>query len=110
MVDNSGSNVSWQLTLPIIKVYSSKTRQQRRIYNNDYICGLYARDEISSIRLSNIGEQIYTAWYAQWNRINRDEVWHFEDCWPIYLLDDARELIDFFREAFLISSVEGLGR
>jgi len=75
---------------------------QRKIYNNDYIRGLYARDEVSTIRLGDVGDQIYAIWHTQWNREGRTEVWHFEDCWPIFLLDDARGLITFFRDKFHI--------
>ncbi|MBY8990142.1 MAG: hypothetical protein KGD58_05265 [Candidatus Lokiarchaeota archaeon] len=74
---------------------------QRKIYNNDYITGLYSRDNTKS-RLDNDGQQIYNAMQDAWNQEGGNPVWALEDCWPIYLLDDARELIRFFENKFRI--------
>ena len=40
------------------------------------------------------------AMQAQWNGDNEETVWNFEDCWPIYLLDDARDLINILKLGF----------
>jgi len=74
---------------------------QRKIYNNDYITGLYSKDNTKS-RLSQDGLDIYTAWQVQWNQDDRRTVWNFEDCWPIFLLEDGKELITFFENTYNI--------
>jgi hypothetical protein len=77
---------------------------QRKIYNNDYLVGLdSARKMPSYVKLSQTGEQIYNTWQTQWNQDDGRPVWNIEDCWPIYLLDDARGLIDFFERAYQIA-------
>ena len=74
---------------------------QRKIYNDDYIKGLYSKDNINS-KLSQIGQQIYNTWRLQWNQEDGRKVWNFEDCWPISLLEDARELITLFENNYRI--------
>ena len=75
---------------------------QRKLYNNDYLTGLYpvGYNLPASIRLSQDGELIYNNMQAQWNEEEGNTVWNFGDCWPIYLLDDARDLIDVFKRSF----------
>ncbi|KKM82726.1 hypothetical protein LCGC14_1316630 [marine sediment metagenome] len=73
---------------------------QRKIYNNDYITGLYPQNLPASTSLSQAGELIYNTMQAQWNEENGETVWNFEDCWPIYLLDDARDLINILKLGF----------
>ena len=70
---------------------------QRKIYNNDYLTGLYPVGLSSNIVLSPTGEQIFNAQQAQWNVDDGKPVWNREDCWPIYLLDDAQDLSAIFR-------------
>jgi len=43
---------------------------QMKIYNNEYIKGLYSRDELRSVRLSSDGYQIYNSWSNRWNQEN----------------------------------------
>ncbi|MHA2183059.1 MAG: hypothetical protein ACXAAH_16700, partial [Promethearchaeota archaeon] len=73
---------------------------QRKLYNNDYITGLYPHSLPASTSLSSDGEIIYDTEQAQWNEENGEVVWNLEDCWPIYLLDDARDLINIFKLGF----------
>ncbi|KKL78836.1 hypothetical protein LCGC14_2020850 [marine sediment metagenome] len=73
---------------------------QRKIYNNDYLTGLYPQNLPASTSLSQAGELIYNTMQAQWNEENGETVWNFEDCWPIYILDDARDLINVFKLGF----------
>ena len=73
---------------------------QRKLYNNDYITGLYPQGLPASTSLSTDGELIYNTMQAQWNEDNGETVWNFEDCWPIYLLDEARYLIYIFNPGF----------
>lgn len=80
---------------------------QRKIYNNDYITGLYSRNE--EAKLSQTGEQVYNTWQAQWNQEDGKTVWNFEDCWPIFLLEDARELIKFFENTYGVR-IQGLDK
>lgn len=72
---------------------------QRKIYNNDFITGLYAKDN-SKYKLNPEGLQILNNWAAMWNQEGGRIVWNYEDCWPIYLLDDALDLVneDVFRD------------
>lgn len=73
---------------------------QRKIYNNDYITGLYSKDNAKA-RLNPDGQQVYNEWQDQWNQDDEGRtVWNFEDCWPIYLLDDAKELITYFESVY----------
>ncbi|MFX1479830.1 MAG: hypothetical protein ACFFCI_17065 [Promethearchaeota archaeon] len=74
---------------------------QRKIYNDDYITGLYSKDNLNS-KLSTEGQQIYTTWLGQWNQEQGETVWNLEDCWPIYLLDDATDFITFFENTYNI--------
>ncbi len=75
---------------------------QRRIYYNNYIVGLYAKDNINA-HLNRKGINIYSLWKDNWNSDEHDqEVWRYQDCWPIYLLDDARELINYFEARYKI--------
>ena len=73
---------------------------QRKIYNNDYLIGLYPQNLPASTILSPDGESIYNTMQAQWNEESGETVWNFEDCWPIYLLDDAIDLINIFKPGF----------
>lgn len=72
---------------------------QRKIYNDDYITGLYARDNAKA-KLDAKGTLMYNEWQGKWNLDDRKTMWNPEDCWPIYLLDDAKELITFFENKF----------
>jgi len=73
---------------------------QRKIYNNDYLTGLYPAGLPANVVLSPEGEQIYNTQQAQWNVEDGKPVWNREDCWPIYLLDDAQDLSKIFRLGF----------
>jgi hypothetical protein len=67
---------------------------QRRIYDDNYMVGLYSKDNINA-HLNQKGRNIYNLWNAEWNSDEHDqEVWRYQDCWPIYMLDDARDLIN----------------
>lgn len=73
---------------------------QRKLYNNDYITGLYSKDNLKT-RLSPVGQQIYNGLQAQWNQDDEGRtVWNLEDCWPIYLFEDVRDLITFFQDTY----------
>ena len=81
---------------------------QRKLYDNEYIRGLYTSD-VPTSRLSSTGQQIYNTWGAKWNEDTKTgrTIWNYEDCWPIYLLDDARGLIDYFEDRYRIT-IQGL--
>lgn len=79
----------------------------RKIYKNDYLVGLDSANKLPNyVKLSQTGEQIYNTWQTQWNQDGGRPVWNIEDCWPIYLLDDARGLIDFFRDKYRVDILE----
>lgn len=75
---------------------------QRKIYNDEYITGLFANDELITTKLNQRGKQIYNDWNIQWNREGGRIIWDFEDCWPIFLLDDARDLITYFETRYRV--------
>ncbi len=83
---------------------------QRKIYNNDYITGLYPQNLPASTSLNQDGELIYNTMQAQWNEENGETVWNFEDCWPIFLLDDALDLYNIFKLDFGLNiNIQRLG-
>jgi hypothetical protein len=75
---------------------------QRKIYNDDYMIGLYVNNLPVSTRLNQKGQQIFTSWRDQWNQENEQNVWNFEDCWPIFMLPDARTLIRYFETRYRV--------
>jgi hypothetical protein len=72
---------------------------QRKLHSNEYVRGLYSTNN-AKYRLSDKGQQIYDQWQRHWNEDNGSPVWNLEDCWPIHLLGDARELITFLRNRY----------
>jgi hypothetical protein len=73
---------------------------QRKIYNNDYLVSLYDGGIPSYYRLGTRGEEIYDTMHSQWNLKEGRPVFNLEDCWPIYLLNDAKDLISVFKLGF----------
>ncbi len=72
---------------------------QRELFSSDYIIGLGEGNPYA--RLSVIGNQIFHEWNSKWNIEDNKVVWNYGDCWPIYLFDDARTLINWFSHHFL---------
>lgn len=70
---------------------------QKMIYNSDFVTGLYSKDN-TQYRLTLEGLQIYNNWGNIWNQEEGEKVWDYEDCWPIYLLEDALDFVDHFRD------------
>lgn len=79
---------------------------QRKIYNDNYLIGLYSHNLPNYIKLSHAGDQIFKEWYTKWNEKDGKVVWSFEDCWPIFLLDDARSLIDYFQSRYRVNIIQ----
>jgi hypothetical protein len=76
---------------------------QRKLYRNDYLSGLYSHNLPASRKLNQKGLHIFNTWQNQWNEDNGEQVWNLEDCWPIFLLDDARSLINYFETRYRIN-------
>lgn len=71
---------------------------QRELFTANYI---YELDGGSS-QLSATGQQILEAYQSGWNINNEGRiVWNYGDCWPIYLFNDAMELIEWYSNRFL---------
>jgi hypothetical protein len=71
---------------------------QRELFTANYI---YELDGGIS-QLSVTGQQILTTYQSRWNMNDEGRiVWDYGNCWPIYLFNDARELIEWFSNRFL---------
>jgi len=69
---------------------------QRELFDADYIF------QLGIAGLSITGQQILSEYQSQWNQNDEGRiVWNYGDCWPIYLLNDARDLIRWFNSHFL---------
>jgi len=77
---------------------------QRELYFNDYIIGI--GKGALDIRSSEIGNQIYNEWNSKWNLEGNELVWDYSDCWPLYLLNDARSMITWFKNNFIEGQME----
>jgi hypothetical protein len=74
----------------------SMIASQRELFTTDYIFQLGAKD------LSQIGKQILSSYQLGWNRNDENKVvWNYGDCWPIYLFNDARELMKWFSGRYM---------
>ncbi|KKL59438.1 hypothetical protein LCGC14_2215360, partial [marine sediment metagenome] len=69
---------------------------QRELFDADYTF------QLGDVELSMTGQQILASDQTGWNRNDEGKiVWNFGDCWPIYLFNDAGELVPWFNSHFL---------
>jgi len=58
--------------------------------------------QLNNAELSPTGQQILSTYQSEWNRNDENrQMWNYGDCWPIYLFNDAGELVEWFSGRFM---------